>query len=103
MGARDSADLTGSDVLQVPSSVTDLRNPATRADIDRHVESPASPPKSALSCSSSRGTLSAASSADVIISTRMFYAGTPFVAKSYAYRIFGYEELLADDAAFLAS
>ncbi|MBO0826330.1 MAG: 4-hydroxyphenylacetate 3-hydroxylase [Streptosporangiales bacterium] len=96
-------DLVGGGVLQVPSSVAELRNPATRADIDRYVQSPGVPAEERVKLYKLAWDAVSSEFGGRHHQYEMFYAGAPFVAKGYAYRNFGYEEPLAEVEAFLAS
>lgn len=96
-------DLTGGGVLQVPSSDAELRNPATRADIDRYVWSPGVPAEERVKLFKLAWDAVGSEFGGRHHQYEMFYAGSPFVAKGYAYRNFGYEEPLAEVDAFLAS
>lgn len=88
-------ELVGGGVLQVPSSYKELINPETKDDMERYIRS---------------NTMGAVEKVqlfklawDIIGSEfggrhqqyEMFYAGAPFVAKGYAYRNYGYEEVVA--------
>lgn len=96
-------DLVGGGVLQVPSSVAEMRNPATRADIDRYVQSPGVPAEERVKLYKLAWDAVSSEFGGRHHQYEMFYAGAPFVAKGYAYRNFGYEEPLAEVEAFLAS
>lgn len=96
-------DLTGGGVLQVPSSVAELRNPATRPDIDRYVQSPGVPALERVKLFKLAWDAIGSEFAGRHHQYEMFYAGAPYVAKGYAYRNFGYEESVAEVEGFLAS
>ncbi|WP_431899024.1 4-hydroxyphenylacetate 3-hydroxylase family protein [Nonomuraea sp. bgisy101] len=96
-------DLTGGGVLQVPSSVAEFRNPATRPDIDRYVQSPGVPAEERVKLFKLAWDAVGSEFGGRHHQYEMFYAGAPYVAKGYAYRNFGYEESLADVEEFLAS
>ncbi|TMR00531.1 4-hydroxyphenylacetate 3-hydroxylase [Actinomadura soli] len=95
-------DLAGGGVLQLPSSVADLHNPATRADIDRYVQSPGVEAVERVKLFKLVWDAIGSEFAGRHHQYEMFYAGAPFVAKGYAYRNFGYDQAIADVDAFLA-
>jgi 4-hydroxyphenylacetate 3-monooxygenase len=95
-------DLVGGGVLQVPSSVEDLRNPATRADIDRYIYSPNAPAEERIKLFKLAWDATGSEFGGRHHQYEMFYAGAPFVVKGYAFRNYGFEEPLADVEAFLA-
>lgn len=96
-------DLAGGGVLQVPSSVDDLRNPATRADVDRYVQSPGVSAAERVKLFKLVWDAVGSEFAGRHHQYEMFYAGAPFVVKGYAYRNYGFDEPLGDVEAFLAS
>lgn len=95
-------ELAGGGVLQLPASVEDLRNPATRADIDRYVQSPGVEAVERVKLFKLAWDAAGSEFAGRHQQYEMFYAGAPFVAKGYAYRNYGYERHVADVEAFLA-
>ncbi|WP_067460855.1 4-hydroxyphenylacetate 3-hydroxylase family protein [Actinomadura macra] len=95
-------DLAGGGVLQLPSSVADMREPAIRADIDRYVHSPGVEAVDRVKLFKLVWDAVGSEFAGRHHQYEMFYAGAPFVAKGYAYRNFGYPEAVADVDAFLA-
>jgi 4-hydroxyphenylacetate 3-monooxygenase len=96
-------DLAGGGVLQVPSSVDDMRNPATRADIDRYVQSPGVDAATRVKLFKLVWDAVGSEFAGRHHQYEMFYAGAPFVVKGYAYRNYDFDEPLAAVDAFLAS
>ncbi|MFI6501398.1 4-hydroxyphenylacetate 3-hydroxylase family protein [Nonomuraea typhae] len=96
-------DLVGGGVLQVPSSVADMINPDTRADIDRYVHSPGAPAGERVKLFKLAWDAVGSEFAGRHHQYEMFYAGAPFVVKGYAFRNYGFEGPLADIDAFLAS
>lgn len=96
-------ELAGGGVLQLPSSVEDLRNPATRADIDRYVQSPGVEAVERVKLFKLVWDVVGSEFGGRHQQYEMFYAGAPFVAKGYAYRNYGYDKPLADVEAFLAA
>jgi 4-hydroxyphenylacetate 3-monooxygenase len=95
-------ELAGGGVLQLPASVEDLRNPATRVDIDRYVQSPGMAAAERVKLFKLAWDAVGSEFAGRHLQYEMFYAGAPFVAKGYAYRNYGYERHVADVDAFLA-
>jgi 4-hydroxyphenylacetate 3-monooxygenase len=96
-------DLVGGGVLQVPSSVEDMRNPETRADIDRYIYSPNAPAEERIKLFKLVWDAVGSEFGGRHHQYEMFYAGAPFVVKGYAFRNYGFEDTLADIDAFLAS
>jgi 4-hydroxyphenylacetate 3-monooxygenase len=96
-------DLVGGGVLQVPSSVADLRNPATRADIDRYIYSPSAPAEERIKLFKLVWDAVGSEFGGRHHQYEMFYAGAPFVVKGYAFRNYGFEEPLAEVDSFLAA
>ncbi|MFI6599340.1 4-hydroxyphenylacetate 3-hydroxylase family protein [Nonomuraea sp. NPDC050536] len=96
-------DLTGGGALQLPSSVAELRNPVTRPDIDRYVQSPGVPAEERVKLFKLAWDAVGSEFGGRHHQYEMFYAGAPQVVKGYAYRNFGYGEPLAEVEAFLAS
>jgi 4-hydroxyphenylacetate 3-monooxygenase len=90
-------------VLQLPASVADLQNPATRADIDRYVQSPGLEAAERVKLFKLAWDAVGSEFGGRHQQYEMFYAGAPFVVKGYAYRHYGYEQHVADVEAFLAS
>jgi 4-hydroxyphenylacetate 3-monooxygenase len=96
-------DLVGGGVLQVPSSVADMRNPETRSDIDRYIYSPGAPAEERIKLFKLAWDAVGSEFGGRHHQYEMFYAGAPFVVKGYAFRNYGFEDTLADVDAFLAS
>lgn len=96
-------DLAGGGVLQLPASVKDMINPATRKDIDRYVQSPGVEAEERVKFFKLVWDAVGSEFAGRHHQYEMFYAGAPFVAKGYAYRNYGYEKPVADVEEFLAS
>ncbi len=96
-------DLAGGGVLQVPSSVADLRNPATRADIDRYVQSPGVDAAERIKLFKLVWDAVGSEFAGRHHQYEMFYAGAPFVVKGYAYRNYDFEPALDAVNGFLSS
>jgi 4-hydroxyphenylacetate 3-monooxygenase len=96
-------ELVGGGVLQVPSSIKEMTNPATRADMDRYVQSPGVPSEERIKLFKLAWDVVGSEFAGRHHQYEMFYAGAPFVAKGYAYRGYDYAEPLAAVEEFLAS
>jgi 4-hydroxyphenylacetate 3-monooxygenase len=95
-------DLAGGGVLQLPASVADLRNPATRGDIDRYWHSPDVDAVDRVKLFKLVWDVVGSEFAGRQHQYERFYAGAPFISKIYAYRNYGYEQPTADVEAFLA-
>ena len=96
-------DLAGGGVLQLPASIKDMTNPATRKDVDRYVRSPGVSAEERVKLFKLVWDAVGSEFAGRHHQYEMFYAGAPFVAKGYAYRNYGYEKPVADVEDFLAS
>ncbi|MEK6441426.1 4-hydroxyphenylacetate 3-hydroxylase family protein [Pseudonocardia sp. T1-2H] len=96
-------DLVGGGVLQVPSGVADMRNPETRADIDRYIQSPSAPAEERVKLFKLVWDAVGSEFAGRHHQYEMFYAGAPFVVKGYAFRNYGFDGPLAEVDAFLGS
>jgi 4-hydroxyphenylacetate 3-monooxygenase len=95
-------ELVGGGVLQVPSSIKEMTNPATRADMDRYVSSPGTPSEERIKLFKLAWDVVGSEFAGRHHQYEMFYAGAPFVAKGYAFRGYDYAEPLAQVEEFLA-
>jgi 4-hydroxyphenylacetate 3-monooxygenase len=96
-------ELVGGGVLQLPSSVADMRSPELRKDIDRYIQSPNVPAEERIKLFKLAWDVVGSEFAGRHAQYEMFYAGAPFVAKGYAYRNFGYDDCVADVDGFLAT
>jgi 4-hydroxyphenylacetate 3-monooxygenase len=96
-------ELVGGGVLQVPSSIKELTNPETRADMDRYVHSPGTTSEERIKLFKLAWDMIGSEFAGRHHQYEMFYAGAPFVAKGYAFRGYDYSEPLAAVDAFLAT
>lgn len=96
-------ELVGGGVLQLPSSVADMRVPELRKDIDRYIQSPNVPAEERIKLFKLAWDVVGSEFAGRHAQYEMFYAGAPFVAKGYAFRNFGYDECVAEVDGFLAS
>ncbi len=90
-------------MLQVPSSVADLTNPETRADIDKYIYSPSAPAEERVKLFKLAWDVVGSEFAGRHHQYEMFYAGAPFVVKGYAFRNYGFDGALGDIDAFLSS
>lgn len=96
-------DLVGGGVLQLPSSVADLRSPATREDMERYLGSPAAEAVDRVKLFKLAWDAVGSEFAGRHHQYEMFYAGAPFVAKGYAFRNYGFDEPVRAVDAFLDS
>ncbi|WP_053202603.1 4-hydroxyphenylacetate 3-hydroxylase N-terminal domain-containing protein [Jiangella muralis] len=96
-------ELAGGGVLQLPSSVLDLRSARTRSDIDRYIQSPGVPAEERIKLFKLAWDVVGSEFGGRHLQYEMFYAGAPFVAKGHAFRNYGYDALVADVDAFLAT
>ena len=96
-------EIAGGGVLQLPASIADLRNPATRPDIDRYIQSPDVEAEERIKLFKLVWDVVGSEFGGRHQQYEMFYAGAPFVAKGYAFRNYGYDQPVADVDAFLAS
>ncbi|MDR7303759.1 4-hydroxyphenylacetate 3-hydroxylase family protein [Haloactinomyces albus] len=96
-------DLVGGGVLQLPSSVEDMRNPDTRADIDHYIHSPNAEAAERVKLFKLAWDAIGSEFAGRHHQYEMFYAGAPFVVKGYAYRGYGFDAPMAEVDSFLAS
>jgi 4-hydroxyphenylacetate 3-monooxygenase len=96
-------ELAGGGVLQLPASVLDMLDPATRRDVDRYVRSPGVNAEERVKLFKLVWDAVGSEFAGRHHQYEMFYAGAPFVAKGYAYRNYGYDRTVADVDEFLAS
>jgi len=96
-------DLVGGGVLQVPSSVADMTNPETRADIDRYIQSPNAPAEERVKLFKLAWDAVGSEFAGRHHQYELFYAGAPFVVKGYAFRNYGFDGPVAEVDDFLSS
>jgi 4-hydroxyphenylacetate 3-monooxygenase len=96
-------DLAGGGVLQLPASVRDLTSPATRRDVDRYVRSPGVTAEERVKLFKLVWDAVGSEFGGRHHQYEMFYAGAPFVAKGYAFRNYGYEQVVAEVDEFLSS
>lgn len=96
-------ELVGGGVLQVPSSVEELRDDALRADMERYVSSPGTPAEERIKLFKLAWDAVGSEFAGRHQQYELFYSGAPFVVKGYAFRNFDYEAPVATVDKFLAS
>ncbi|MDP8958157.1 MAG: 4-hydroxyphenylacetate 3-hydroxylase [Actinomycetota bacterium] len=95
-------ELAGGGVMQLPSSYRELVSEETRGDMERYVQSPGYPTEERVKLFKLAWDLVGSEFGGRHHQYEMFYAGAPFVAKGYAYRNYGYDEVVAEVEQFLA-
>ena len=85
-------ELAGGGVLQVPSSVHEFRNPETAEDIRRYVRSPGVEAEDRVKLFKLVWEMIGSEFAGRHQQYEMFYAGAPFVAKTYSYRNYDFQQ-----------
>lgn len=96
-------ELVGGGVLQVPSSVEDLRNPGPRSDFDRYVASAGTNAEDRIKLLKLAWDAVGSEFAGRHHQYEMFYAGAPFVARGYAMRNYDFAAPADRIKGFLAS
>ena len=96
-------DLVGGGVLQVPSSVHELTDEASRADMERYVSSPGASAVERVKLFKLAWDAVGSEFAGRHQQYELFYSGAPFVVKGYAFRNFDYTGPLASVEEFMAS
>jgi 4-hydroxyphenylacetate 3-monooxygenase len=97
-------DLVGGGVLQLPSSVADLKSPVTKSDMERYVQSPGVTSEERIKLFKLAWDIIGSEFAGRHQQYEMFYAGAPFVVKgAYTFRNYGYDALVAELDVFLAA
>jgi 4-hydroxyphenylacetate 3-monooxygenase len=96
-------ELAGGGVLQVPSSVADLTNEATRSDFDRYVRSPGVPAAERIKLFKLAWDAFGSEFGGRHHQYELFYAGAPFVAKGYAFRNYDFTRCVRAVEEFLDS
>lgn len=94
-------ELAGGGVIQLPSSYKELVNKETKPDMDRYLSSPETPAPERVKLFKLAWDLVGSEFAGRHHQYEMFYAGAPFVAKGYAFRNYGYDEVVKDVESFL--
>jgi 4-hydroxyphenylacetate 3-monooxygenase len=96
-------DLVGGGVLQLPSSVADMKSDVTREDMERYVQSPGVPSEERVKLFKLAWDIIGSEFAGRHQQYEMFYAGAPFVVKgAYTFRNFGYDGFVAELEDFLS-
>jgi 4-hydroxyphenylacetate 3-monooxygenase len=85
-------ELAGGGVIQLPASYKELIGDATRADMQRYLQSPGLPAEERVKLFKLAWDVIGSEFAGRHHQYEMFYAGAPFVLKNYAYRHYGYEQ-----------
>lgn len=96
-------ELVGGGVLQVPSSVAELVNADTCADMERYVSSPGISSEERVKLFKLAWDAVGSEFAGRHQSYELFYSGAPFVVKGYAFRNYDYDRPLQAVDQFLAS
>ncbi len=94
-------DLAGGGLIQVPSSVADLRSEETRDDVARYFGSAGLAAEERIKLFKLAWDAVGSEFGGRHHQYEMFYAGAPFVARGYAYHNFGFNEAVADVDRFL--
>jgi 4-hydroxyphenylacetate 3-monooxygenase len=79
-------------VIQLPASVRELTNAETADDMRRYVQSPGVPAEQRVKLFKLVWDMVGSEFGSRHYQYEMFYAGAPFVAKTYAYRNYGFPE-----------
>jgi 4-hydroxyphenylacetate 3-monooxygenase len=87
-------ELAGGGLLQVPSSVHEFANPETAADIRRFIQSPGLKAEDRVKLFKLAWETVGSEFAGRHQQYEMFYAGAPFVARTYAYTNYDFREAL---------
>ncbi|MEM0158152.1 MAG: 4-hydroxyphenylacetate 3-hydroxylase C-terminal domain-containing protein, partial [Thermoplasmataceae archaeon] len=85
-------DLSGAGVLQLPSSYMDLISDETKSDIEKYITSPGFGSDARIKLFKLAWDVIGSEFGGRHYQYEMFYAGAPYVAKTYAYRNYGFEE-----------
>jgi 4-hydroxyphenylacetate 3-monooxygenase len=97
-------DLVGGGVLQLPSSIVDMKSPVTAPDVERYIASPGVTSEERIKLFRLAWDIIGSEFAGRHQQYELFYAGAPFVVKGvYTYRNYGYEAQVAELDEFLAS
>lgn len=96
-------ELAGGGVVQLPSSYLDFTSETTQADTERYLRSPQTSAEERVKLFKLAWDIVGSEFAGRHLQYEMFYAGAPFVARTYAFRNYGYEEALRSAESFLNS
>jgi 4-hydroxyphenylacetate 3-monooxygenase len=88
-------ELAGGGLVQLPSSVHEFTNPETAADIRRFIQSPGLKAEERVKLFKLAWEIVGSEFAGRHQQYEMFYAGAPFVARTYAYTNYDFTEALA--------
>ena len=86
-------ELAGGGVIQLPASVRELTNAETADDMRRYVQSPGVPAEQRVKLFKLVWDMVGSEFGSRHYQYEMFYAGAPFVAKTYAYRNYGFPDV----------
>ena len=86
-------DISGAGILQLPSSFEDLLNPETSGDLSRYIVSPNHTSEERIKLFKLAWDIVGSEFAGRHYQYEMFYAGAPFIAKSYAFWNYGFDEV----------
>ncbi len=96
-------ELAGGGVIQLPSSVRDFSSEETRGDMERYLKSAPLSAVHRVQLFKLAWDMIGSEFAGRHLQYEMFYAGAPFVARNYAFRNYGFEEVLGSVEGFLNS
>jgi 4-hydroxyphenylacetate 3-monooxygenase len=88
-------ELAGGGMLQVPSSRDEFRDPEMAADLARYVRSAQAPSQERVKLFKLAWDIVGSEFGGRHLQYEMFYAGAPFVAKTYAYHNYDFREAVA--------
>jgi 4-hydroxyphenylacetate 3-monooxygenase len=94
-------ELAGGGVIQLPSSYQDLSADLTKPDMERYLGSPHVSLEERVKLFKLAWDIVGSEFAGRHLQYELFYAGAPFIAKSYAFRNYGYDEAVASTESFL--
>lgn len=96
-------ELAGGGFLQVPDRQEEFGNPEAAADLDRYLSTPGVTAKDRVKLFKLAWDVVGSEFAGRHHQYEMFYAGAPHLSRGYAFRNYGYEEVVALADSFLAS
>lgn len=86
-------DISGAGMLQLPSSYEDLLNPETFTDLSKYIVSPNHTSEERIKLFKLAWDIAGSEFAGRHYQYEMFYAGAPFIARSYAFWNYGFDEV----------
>lgn len=96
-------ELVGGGVLQLPSSVADLKSPISAGDMEKYVQSPGTPTEERVKLFKLAWDIIGSEFAGRQQQYEMFYAGSPFVVRGdYVFNNYGFDEIVAELDDYLA-